>query len=275
MRHPRLSAGGAASPLVAVAHGSRDPRAAATVGELLALVRARAAARGLAGLDVRGAFLDHCAPSPRQVLSAVGDSCVVVPLLLTAAYHSKTDIPAHIAAAASALPGLDVRYADTLGPDQLLLAALERRLADAGVAVGDGGARARTNVVLAAAGSSDHGANATIAALAAQWAIARGWRAVVPAYASASVGGRRPAEAVAALRAADPGIPVAVATYLLAPGYFADKIHADALGAGAAAVSPALGAAPEVADVVLSRYAAAAVSCREKLAPVQVGLRAN
>jgi len=260
---------------VAVAHGSRDPRAAATVGELLALVRARAAARGLAGLDVRGAFLDHCAPSPRQVLSAVGDSCVVVPLLLTAAYHSKTDIPAHIAAAASALPGLDVRYADTLGPDQLLLAALERRLADAGVAVGDGGggARARTNVVLAAAGSSDHGANATIAALAAQWAAARGWRAVVPAYASASasVGGRRPAEAVAALRAADPGIPVAVATYLLAPGYFADKIHADALGAGAAAVSPALGAAPEVADVVLSRYAAAAVSCRR----YRSALRAN
>jgi sirohydrochlorin ferrochelatase len=244
---------------VAVAHGSRDPRAAATINELLVLVRSRAAARGLAGLDVRAAFLDHCAPSPRQVLAGVAESdsaCVVVPLLLTAAYHSKTDIPSHIAAAASALPGLDVRYAATLGPDRLLLAGLERRLAQAGFAVGDRGARARANVVLAAAGSSDPTANATIAALAAQWAIARGWRAVIPAYASAA--GPRPDEAVAALLAAEPGTPVVVATYLLAPGYFADKIHADALGAGACAVSPALGAAPEVAGVILDRYAAAA-----------------
>jgi sirohydrochlorin ferrochelatase len=249
------------APLVAVAHGSRDPRAAATINELLALVRSRAAARGLAGLDVRGAFLDHCAPSPRQVLSGIAESdsaCVVVPLLLTAAYHSKTDIPAHIAAAASALPGLDVRYADTLGPDRLLLAALERRLADAGITVGDRdrGSAARTSVVLAAAGSSDPMANATIAALAAQWQAARGWRAVVPAYASAA--GPRPDAAVAALRAAEPDTPVVVATYLLAPGYFADKIRADALGAGASAVSPALGAVPEVADVILDRYAAAA-----------------
>ncbi|HVT66572.1 MAG TPA: hypothetical protein VHF26_02405, partial [Trebonia sp.] len=56
----------------------------------------------------------------------------------------------------------------------------------------------------------------------------------------------------------DPGGRVAVATYLLAPGYFADKIAAAALGAGAAAVSGVLGAAPEVADIVLERYAAAA-----------------
>ena len=51
---------------------------------------------------------------------------------------------------------------------------------------------------------------------------------------------------------------VVVATYLLAPGYFADKIRDAALGAGADAVSAALGAAPEVADVVLDRYLAAA-----------------
>ena len=39
--------------------------------------------------------------------------------------------------------------------------------------------------------------------------------------------------------------------------YFADKIRAAGLGAGAAAVSPALGAAPDIADVVLERYLAA------------------
>ena len=51
-----------------------------------------------------------------------------------------------------------------------------------------------------------------------------------------------------------------VATYLLAPGYFADKIRTAALGAGAAAVSGVLGAAPEVANVVLDRYLAAAAA---------------
>ena len=40
---------------------------------------------------------------------------MVVPLLLTAAYHSKTDIPARLAAAAAARPGLDVACAGTLG----------------------------------------------------------------------------------------------------------------------------------------------------------------
>jgi len=254
MRHPRLTAGGVADPpLVAVAHGSKDPRAAATVSALLALVRSRAAARGLRGLPVRAAFLDHCAPSLPQVLSAVDDgACVVVPLLLTAAYHSKADIPAQLAAASAAR--LDIGYADTLGPHPLLLAALERRLAEAGVGVAAAG-RARPSVVLAAAGSSDPAANATIAALTARWQARRGWHAVVPAYASAA--GRRPGEAVRGLLAGGAPGPVVVATYLLAPGYFADKISAAALAAGAAAVSPALGAAPEVADVILERYLAA------------------
>jgi sirohydrochlorin ferrochelatase len=254
MRHPRLNpALGNRRPLVAVAHGSRDPRAAATVSELLAVVRYRAVAWGLGGLDVKAAFLDHCAPSLPQALSAVGGdgACVVVPLLLTAAYHSKSDIPAQLAAASAAAP-LDVSCAGPLGPHPLLLAALERRLADAGV---DRSARARTSVVLAAAGSSDPAANAAIAALAARWQATRGWHAVVPAYASAA--GPRPDEAVRALLADGAPGPVVVATHLLAPGYFADKIRAAGLGAGASAVSPALGAAPEIADVVLERYLAA------------------
>jgi sirohydrochlorin ferrochelatase len=260
MRHSRLNpaaqnrATGSRTPLVAVAHGSRDPRAAATVSELLAVVRYRAVAWGLGGLDVRAAFLDHCAPSLPQALSAAGDgACVVVPLLLTAAYHSKSDIPAQLAAA-SAAAAPDVSCADPLGPHPLLLAVLERRLSEAGVAVGDPAARSRTSVVLAAAGSSDPAANATIAALAARWQATRGWHAVVPAHASAA--GPRPDEAVRALLAGAPG-PVVVATYLLAPGYFADKIRAAGLSAGAAAVSPALGAAPAIADVVLERYLAA------------------
>jgi sirohydrochlorin ferrochelatase len=265
VRHSRLSAAADSAPLVAVAHGSKDPRAAATISQLLAQARRRAAERDLAGLDIRAAFLDHCAPSLPQVLGALGalgapgalgavstaDECIVVPLLLTAAYHSKTDIPARLAEARAAVPGLAARYAGTLGPHPLLLAALERRLAEAdpGLAPGD---RQRTSVVLAAAGSSDPRANATVAALAARWQARGGWRRVVPAYASAA--GPAPGEAVRALRASASDGPVVVASYLLAPGYFADKIRDAALEAGADAVSAVLGAAPEVADVILDRY---------------------
>jgi len=175
---------------------------------------------------------------------------VLVPLLLTAAYHSKTDIPAQVAAARAAAPGLRVRQAEPLGPHPLLVAALERRLAEIRPPELDA-PRHDTSVVLAAAGSADRAATATIAGLAARWQASGGWRRVVPAFASAA--GPSPAEAVRALRAQSDG-PVLVATYLLAPGYFADKIRAQALGAGATAVSAALGAAPEVADVILSRY---------------------
>jgi sirohydrochlorin ferrochelatase len=169
-----------------------------------------------------------------------------------------------LAAAAAAEPELSAACASPLGPHPLLTAALERRLGEAGVAVGDPGARAVTGVVLAAAGSSDPKANATIAAIAARWQHERGWRAVLPAYASAA--GPRPAEAVAALRSAGHG-PVVVATYLLAPGYFADKVRDGALGAGAAAVSGVLGAAPEVADTVIERYLDAVRAARPDDAP--------
>src|ERR1700677_2563414 len=142
MRHPRLTLASAdPPPLVAVAHGSKDPRAAATVSELLDVVASRAADATGGGVGVRAAFLDHCAPSLPQVLGSLEDgrarSCVVVPLLLTAAYHSKSDIPAQLAAAgaAGAGGGVLVRCAATLGPHPLLLTALERRLREAGVGV--------------------------------------------------------------------------------------------------------------------------------------------
>jgi len=227
---------------VAVAHGSKDPRAAASTEGLLAVTRARAA-----GLNVRTAFLDHAAPSLPQVLGSLAPEhsrCVVVPLLLASAYHAKADIPGQIAKIRSACPGLDVVLADALGPHPALLAALDQRLGEAW-----GGPRSETSVVLAAAGSSDPAANAVNAALAPRLRALGGWRRVVTAYASAA--SPAPAEAVAALRGDG---PVIVATYLLAPGYFADKIRDTSLAAGAAAVSAPLGAHPGAADVIIGRY---------------------
>jgi sirohydrochlorin ferrochelatase len=243
--------------LVAVAHGSQDPRASATIAELAAVARERSP-----GLDLRTAFLGHAPPSLPQVLGTIdADRAVtVLPLLLTAAYHSKADIPRVLARTPLGSRRARVSYGATLGPHPLLLDALGRRLAEA-----DPGAHAdpaRTAVVLAAAGSSDPEANATIAGMASQWQARTGWLAVRPAYASAAE--PSPATAVAGLLR-DGAPRVVVATYLLAPGLFADRIRHTALAAGAAAVSPALGACAEVADVMLDRFAQA-VSTRRSAA---------
>jgi sirohydrochlorin ferrochelatase len=248
MRHSPVT------PLVAVAHGSQDPRAAATVESLLSLVRRRTAA------PVLTSYLDHAPPTPVQVLDGIAGagSAVVLPLLLTAAYHSKTDIPGVLSEVRNLHPRLDLRTAPTLGPHPLLLDALERRLTEAGVRAGD----PSTAVVLVSAGSSDPAANATIDALARTWAARRAWWAVRPAYASAA--SPTPYEAVAALYAA--GAPrVVVASYFLAPGYFADKVRTESLAAGATAVSPVLGACPELAAIILERYTEA---LRPRLAAV-------
>jgi sirohydrochlorin ferrochelatase len=244
--------------LVAVAHGSADPRAAATVAGLMAVAEERAAARGLWLPEVRTAYLGHAAPSLPQVMGAIGSGQVtVLPLLLTAAYHSKTDIPRVLDRARGECPRLRIGYANPLGPHPLLLRALERRLAEAdplGPAwQGDPAARGRTGVVLAAAGSTDLEANATVARLAARWQAREGWFAVLPAYAAGAPGTLAPDAAVAALLRAG-ARRVLVATYLLAPGFFADRIRESALAAGAAAAGSPLGASPEVAEVLLDRY---------------------
>jgi sirohydrochlorin ferrochelatase len=267
---------------VAVAHGSADPRAAAAIAGLMTVVRARAARVGLEGLRVRAAYLGHALPSVPEVLEALSAGpgsprgggrqrrpapgerpVVVLPLLLTGAFHSDTDLPAVLAEAASRLPRLRISYGDPLGPHPLLLRALERRLAGAGVLAGPGVLAGRTAgagataVVLAAAGSSRPSANAAVARVAAAWQSARGWRTVTPAFASAAA----PAPAEAVTRLLREGAPrVVVASYLLAPGFFADRVRETSLAAGAAAVSGTLGPAPEVADVILERYLQAAVT---------------
>ncbi|MFF0410182.1 sirohydrochlorin chelatase [Kitasatospora sp. NPDC004745] len=232
--------------LLLIAHGSRDPRHAATVAALVERVRARRP-----GLEVATAYLDHCAPRIPQVVGRLG-AAVAVPLLLNRAFHAKHDVPGALRAAGSGLP-----VADVLGPSPLLLAALERRLAEAGLDVGSAAVRARTGLVLAAAGSSDPAADAATRAVADRWRRARGWAGVEVAYASAS-GPRVPA-ALAALRAAG-AVRTAVSPYLLAPGLLPDRIAADA--AGADLVAGVLGAAPEVAELLLERYDGARAAAR-------------
>ncbi|MBW4720888.1 sirohydrochlorin chelatase [Saccharothrix obliqua] len=230
--------------LVAVAHGSRDPRSAATVHALLDVVRALRPA-----LDVRGSFLDLSAPRLGDVLRAVrGDghrSAVVVPLLLGKAFHARVDVPGAVAEARA--PSLDVTIADVLGPDPRLESAALRRLASVGVASGDAG----VGVVLAGAGSSHAPANALVTSIARRWAAGSGWAGVEAAFASTAA----PDVPTAAARLRARGARrIAVASWFLAPGLLPDRVAALA---GDAAIAPPLGADPEVAELVLHRYDAA------------------
>lgn len=230
-----------APALLAVAHGSRDPRHAATVR---ALVRAAAALRP--GVRAETAFLDFDVPSVPDALAALAAGgvreAVAVPLLLNRAYHAKADLPAALRRAPA---GLRVRRAEVLGPSALLLRAVERRLYEAGLTPAD---KPATGVVLACAGSTDPEADAAFANTARELRRA-GWCAVRPASVSASL--PRTADAVRALRAEGVG-RVAVAPYVIAPGRLPDRIAAGA--AGADVLAGVLGPAPELARLLVERY---------------------
>ncbi|MBW3361967.1 sirohydrochlorin chelatase [Streptomyces microflavus] len=237
--------------LLVIAHGSRDPRHAATVHALTGRVRAQRP-----GLRVETAFLEFNAPSVPRVLerlAAEGAAEVVaLPLLLTRAFHAKTDIPSVLREARARLPRLHIRQADVLGPSPLLNATLGRRLREAGVRPGD---IPRTGLVLASAGSSDPEAIAVIAEIARELRHT-GWCAVRPAFASASL--PRTEDAVRTLRAE--GVErVAVAPYVIAPGRLPDRIAAGAEAAGADVLADVLGPAPELARLLLDRYDGARV----------------
>ena len=241
--------------LLVIAHGSRDPRHAATVHALTRRVRA-----ARPGVRVVTGYLDHCAPSVPQVigrLAAEGVRDVVaLPLLLTRAFHAKADIPAVLREATAHHPRLAVHQADVLGPSPLLVSALERRLREAGLRPGD---RRSTGIVLASAGSTDPEAIAIIDDIAREWRHT-GWRAVRPAFASASL--PRTEDAVRQLRA-EGCARIAVAPYVVAPGFLPDRIARGA--AGADLLADVLGDAPELASLLLRRYDAALAPSRMSL----------
>jgi sirohydrochlorin ferrochelatase len=234
--------------VVLVAHGSRDPRAAAAT-------RALALAVGEARPDweVSASYLDHSLPRPAQVLGALEAAghrrAVLVPLLLTAAYHGRVDVPGAVVAARAEGLRLDVEIADVLGPldgrvPSLLLDGLIRKLPAAGLDA----------VVLAAAGTRDAEARSTVELVAAALSARLGLPATV-AYASAAP--PTAGEAVSQLRA-DGASRVGMAAYFLAPGLLYDIAVQSALAAGAVAIAEPLEDTSSLVRLVESRVGSAA-----------------
>ena len=241
----------AAPALIALAHGSRDPRSAATITELVGEVRALRP-----DLRIEPAFLELSKPSFQAVVDklvrAGFDEIVVVPLLLSEAYHAKVDVPSAIAAATERHPGLQVRATRVLGLEPAFLEVLDLRMREA---LKQARVRELDALVLAAAGSSDPIANQAVARLARVW----GTRHKLPVTAAfASAAPPATGEAVRAFRG-EGRRHIAVASLFLAPGFLPDRAAELAVEAGAIAVSAPLGAHPVLAHTILARYAVGAV----------------
>jgi sirohydrochlorin ferrochelatase len=240
-----------APALVALAHGSRNPQSAATIQALVAEVRATRP-----DLRIEAAFLELAKPSFATVVDklvrAGYDEIVVVPLLLTEAYHAKVDVPTVVATAMAKHPNLKIRAAGILGLETVFLEVLDQRLRDALKAAH---VRELDALVLAGAGSSDPLANQAVARLARLWG-SKHHLPTVAAYASSAP--PTTGEAVRAFRA-EGRRHVAVGSLFLAPGTLPDRAAELATEAGAVAVSAPLGAHPEIARTILARYAVGAV----------------
>ena len=218
--------------LVGCSHGTDNLRGRAAIRSVLDDVRA-----ARPGLDVREAFVDVQRPELGEVVDeamATGRGVVVVPLLLSVGFHVKVDV-------AEAVDRPGATASAPLGPDARLVAILLDRLAGVSLRRGDA-------VVLAAAGSTDPAAARAVEAVTA--ALADPLEQPVTIGYGAGAGPSVP-EAVAAARADVPrGGRVVVASYLLAPGYFHDRV----LESGADVVTAPLAPDERLAEVVLARY---------------------
>jgi sirohydrochlorin ferrochelatase len=223
--------------LVACAHGTRNPTGRRLIAEL-----ALAARTLRPGLVTTAAFVDVQPPTVVDVvagLSAAGQAAVVVPLLLSGGYHVHVDIAGAVAAAPDAVA------ARPLGPDPRLAAVLHDRLLASGADPRD----PLTAVVVAAAGSSDERAVADVEATADL--LQRTWAGPVTTGFGSAAFPTVPDAVTAARRAG--AERVVVASYLLAPGHFHDKLA----GAGADVVTAPLLPDDRIAAVLLDRYDAA------------------
>ena len=220
--------------LLLALHGTRSPRGTA-IAHSLALRVAEVTQR-----PTRLAFADVTHPDVTEVAAQTPGPLVVVPAFLASGYHVRTDIPHQLALAGRA----DAVITPALGDHPALMATALRRLEQAGHRSGDA-------LILACAGTSDPHAQAELDQAARRLSHHTG-APVHLAYAATSA--PSVADKVAELRAAGHR-RVSVATWLLAPGLFHDRLK----DAGADVVAAPLCPDPAIAHAVADRYMRAAI----------------
>lgn len=136
--------------LLLVGHGSRSEEGRAELLELSGRVTAAAP-----DLAVEAGFLELSGPPAGSALDRLVSRGVerasVIPLMLNAAGHSKSDVPAIVLDGRRRHRGVALQYGRPLGPDHAILSLAQRRIAAAG---GHG-----LPLALLARGTSDPDAN--------------------------------------------------------------------------------------------------------------------
>jgi len=220
--------------LIATSHGTDVAAARSSITALVEAVR-----EASPHLDVREAFVDVQEPPVARVVDSVEGLAVVVPLLLAPGFHVHVDIE-------QAVDRPSAVASRTLGPDARLTGVLLGRLADAGATTDD-------VIVLGAAGSTDARARRSVDAAARMLGAA--WGSPVPV---GYVGGTGTPIDEIVRDVSRSGRRVVVASYLMAPGFFYDRL----LGSGADVVTrpvlDGLDVDPDMVSLVLDRFAEAA-----------------
>jgi sirohydrochlorin ferrochelatase len=203
-----------------VAHGTHSKLGLDVHHNLLAAIRANRPNSTFALC-----WLDVASPSLTEALRETSGPAVIVPVLLSIGYHVKRDIPAVIGDRPNTV------QVSHLGPDARVVAAVFDRLrATPGWAPGN-------RTVLIGSGSSDPEARTELDHAAR----------LLSGLTGAPV-------SIAQLSDSDPlagaGPSDDIASYLIAPGFFADKLRGLA---GQRRVSDPIGAHPLLAELVVDR----------------------
>jgi sirohydrochlorin cobaltochelatase len=268
-------------PLLLAGHGTRDPAGVAAFTAFTTRLQARFAPQGI---DVTGGFIELSAPPLRDAVTELTGRghrrVVAVPLVLSAASHAKSDIPAALARERARHPGLDWSYGRPLGPHPVLLDLLAARIAEqAGQMAEQAGRMAEQAgripgppgpaptgtappgpppaVLLVARGSTDPDANAEICKTARLLWEGRDFAFAETAFVSLASpdvpAGLERCRLLGASR-------VIVARYFLFPGILPDRIAAQATAYGQAhpdldvRCTEVLGDSDELAGLVAERY---------------------
>lgn len=237
--------------LLLVAHGTRDPRGGEEMGVLTGLLRDRL------GVPVAHAWLeDFAEPDVDAAVDALAargvERIVSLPLLTLGAGHAKTDVPALVAEARAAHPGIAITHGRVLGLHPALF-ALARARVDA---VCPHKGRRDEVLVVAASGSSDPDANGDLAKAARFLAEGTGHRWVEHCFAGVTW----PSPAVVLRRVAAAGARRAVIfSWSLLAGLLEQRVAAAAAKAAAllgleVAEAGRFGPDPLLADAVADRY---------------------
>ena len=241
----------AAPALVMLTHGSSDPNVAEVSHHLrygLQTIRP--------SLEVNAAFIDHCPPSGPQVVShlvgrGIGE-IVFVPLQLSAVTDHDSAIDVVVERVRTTHPTIRFSVARPLGPEACLLRPLDERLRSA---LGTAHATEIDGLVLSAEGPSDIRGQGMLARRARQW----GAHHRLPCQLAMSDGSSPNVAAAIESLNSQGRRHIAVGSFCLAPDHDFDTQARLALRHGAIAVSSPIGVDDTVLDLILARYAFAAM----------------